>query len=710
MRLELLRLIRELSHETAGAFSRDDISLLKTAARTHTTPRPNAHRPDPVEHTLSSAIAVCRTVGSDRDMVMAVLLHGLGATTTEPDIAGLLSGLHKISSLQSHGLSLEKADNFRRLLMALAQDIRVIIIMIIDRLVLMREINHIPDQDYLRSVALEASCLYAPLAHRLGLYKIKGELEDLSLKYSDRETYTRIAHGLNETKSSREAYIKSFIEPVREKLAREGLQFEIKGRTKSIYSIWNKLRKQQVGLDGIYDLFAIRIILDTPPAQEKADCWKVYSIVSDMYTPNPARLKDWLSIPKSNGYESLHTTVKGPEGKWVEVQIRSQRMDLIAEKGLAAHWKYKGGKSDGGLDVWMNNIRDILETSDGPMGLLKTFSADMYDKEVIVFSPAGDLYRLPLGATVLDFAFAIHSRLGCSCVGAKVNGSPRKITHKLASGDTVEIMTRTDQYPKLDWLAFVVTSKARNKIRQSIKEMEARSGETGRELLLRRFKNRKIEIDEAKLQRVIKKLGFKTGNEFHAALGSETLDPSEVIELYETLDFKPADTEKKAESAEDFSLLPSESVTSGDPLVIGQGVKGINYKLSKCCNPVYGDQVFGFVASEGTVKIHRTSCPNAAYMRQRHPMRIIPVKWSGAEGLMSVVSLHIIGRDDIGIVNNITSIINKERGCTLRSISLETSAGLFSGNLAINLRGNLSPSSLIKKLLTVKGVKTITRQ
>ena len=386
------------------------------------------------------------------------------------DIAKMVRGLLKVSTLYKRGVAVD-SENFRRLVMAFAEDIRVIIIMIVDRLVLMRLINHHPDEKRVRDLAFEANYLYASLAHRLGLYAIKGELEDMSLKYTDRETYTSIARQLNERKNARDAYIASFIAPVKEKLLEAGLKFDIKGRTKSISSIWNKIKKQKNDIDHIYDLFAIRIILDCPPEKEKSDCWMVYSLITDMFQPNPSRMKDWISIPKSNGYESLHITVAGPGGKWVEVQIRTRRMDLVAEKGLAAHWRYKGIKSESNLDAWMNNVRDILESAHGggPMELMRNFKMDIYDKEVFVFTPKGDLYRLPAGATLLDFAFNIHSGLGCICTGGLVNGKNQKLTYKLRSGDTVEILTNSSQSPKQDWLNIVVTSKARTKIRQTLK-------------------------------------------------------------------------------------------------------------------------------------------------------------------------------------------------------------------------------------------------
>lgn len=666
----------------------------------------------PVLHSLITAIELCKDMNVDRNMVLAVLMYNLGyeGFDKDEDISNLIRGLRKVSGLYSKQATV-KSDNFRKLLLTFAEDIRVIIIMTVDRLVLMRAINHHPNEELVREVAFEASYLYAPLAHRLGLYKIKSELEDMSLKYTDRDMYSRIARKLNETKKSRDAYIDSFIEPVKSSLERQGLHFDIKGRTKSIFSIWNKMKKQNTDLDHIYDLFAIRIILDVPPERERAECWLAYSVVTDMYTPNPARLKDWLSIPKSNGYESLHITVKGPQNRWVEVQIRSKRMDEIAEKGIAAHWKYKGIKSESNLDTWMNHVRDILETADsGPMELIKNMKMDMYNKEVFVFTPKGDLYKLPLGATVLDFAFNIHSGLGCKCIGGKVNGKSRKINHKLVSGDTVEIVTSVTQSPKLDWLQFLVTSKARSKVRQAVNEISNRSAELGKELLQRRFKNRKIEADEGILMKVIKKLGFKTVTDFYNALSSEQLDVNDVISEYDAVERK-AEASQEIRSAEEFQLISSEDAkeSDGDVLVIGDNVKGINYKFAKCCNPIYGDNVFGFVSAEGIIKIHRTDCPNAAHIYQRYPYRVISTRWSGKIGQQFGISLRVVGNDDIGIVTNITSIINREKDVTLRSISIESHDGLFSGILVIGITNTDSLNQIIRKIKTVKGVKDVQR-
>ena len=628
------------------------------------------------------------------------------------DVAKMVDGLNKVSTLYSRH-NLVGSENFRNLLLTFAEDIRVIILMILDRLALMRAINHHPDQRQVCDVAYEVSYLYAPLAHRLGLYSIKSELEDMSLKYTNRDVYTQIAHKLNETKASRDAYIDDFIRPVKEKLEREGLKFEIKGRTKSISSIWNKIKKQKTDLDKIYDLFAIRIILDVPLEREKNECWLAYSIVTDMYRPNPSRLKDWLSIPKSNGYESLHITVYGPENKWVEVQIRSKRMDTIAEKGLAAHWKYKGIKSEGDLDAWMNNVRDILEAAEsGPMELMKNMRMDVYDKEVFAFTPKGDLYRLPLGATLLDFAFGIHTNVGAQCTGGRVNGKNQKINYKLQSGDTVEIFTSAQQVPKQDWLNYVVTSKARNKIRVALKEQESRVAELGKELLQRRFKNRKIDLDESLLSKVIKKLGAKTVTEFYTRISDGALDVNLVMDTYLALTRTSVDESEKI-SASEYTMQPfgpdDETKPSDDILVIGNNIKGINYRLAKCCNPIYGDDVFGFISSEGVIKIHRSDCPNAANIREKYPYRLIRTQWSGKLGSQFGATLRIVGNDDIGIVTNITSIINKEKNVTLRSITVDSNDGLFQGYIIVGINDTASLNQLIKKIQTVKGVKNVER-
>lgn len=669
--------------------------------------------------TARCACTFAEMVDPDRNILLSILLSPLlscgliqdreVAAKWGDDINVLHAGVEEVTKYSARN-SATNQENFRGLVISLAHDIRVIIIMIVRSLVLMRGINHHPDDAWVRNVAFEANCLYAQLAHRLGLYKIKGELEDLSLKYTNRDIYTQIAHKLNATKRSRDAYIKAFIDPLKKKLEAAGLKFDIKGRTKSISSIWNKMRKQKVDLPGIYDLFAIRVILDSAPEREKADCWLAYSILADMYTANPARMRDWISIPKSNGYESLHATVLGPENKWVEVQFRTRRMDLVAEKGLAAHWRYKGGKSDG-TDQWMNNIRDILESADaGPMRLMKNIQMDPFGREVFAFTPKGDLFRLADGATVLDFAFHIHTNVGAHCTGANVNGQHKKLNYKIQNGDTVEIITASNQQPRQEWLNIVSSSKARNKIKQCLNEEKQHLADLGKEALSRRAKNRKLEIDEAQMMRLIKKLGYKYALEFYADLGAERLDVGRVLAMYVDLLAVVADSERV--SAEEFEIRrdDAEQNPTQDVMVIGEkSINGLSYKFARCCNPIYGDDVFGFISSDGVVKIHKTDCPNAANIRERYPYRLIRAGWSGKSGSMLPATLRIVGNDDIGIVTNITSIIAHEQGAALRNISIDSHDGIFQGYLVIGVSDNRLLTTLVKKIKTVKGVKDVTR-
>ena len=667
---------------------------------------------------LKTACAFADMVDPDHNIIIAILLYPLYHEGLLPidsirkewgeDIAGLLEGIASVSKFSNRN-SAHNQENFRGLMLALAHDIRVIIIMIVENLMLMRSINHHPDEDWVRNVAFEANCLYAQLAHRLGLYKIKGELEDLCLKYTNRDIYTQNARKLNETKRSRDQYISEFIAPVKARLEDAGLTFTIKGRTKSISSIWNKMKKQKVDLPGIYDLFAIRVIIDTPREREKQDCWLAYSILADMYTANPARMKDWITLPKSNGYESLHATVMGPGQKWVEVQFRTERMDLVAEKGLAAHWRYKGGKGDSS-DKWMNNIRDILETAEaGPMQLMKNIKADAFGQEVFAFTPKGDLFRMSAGATVLDFAFHIHTNVGAHCTGAVVNGAHKKLNYKVQNGDTVEILTSANQTPRHEWLNIVTSSKARNKIKQSLNEEKQRLADIGKEALSRRAKNRKIEIEEAELMRMIKKRGYKSAIEFFADMGENKIDAGRFLNTYIAFTTRQIETEHV--SAEEFQLItPKEDTPRNDVLVIGEkNINGLNYKFARCCNPIYGDDVFGFISSDGSVKIHKNDCPNASHIQERYPYRIIRANWSGKSGEMLPASLRVIGNDDIGIVANITSIISKEPNTMLRNISIDSHDGIFQGYLVIGVTDNRQLTVLIKKIKTVKGVKDVVR-
>ena len=631
-----------------------------------------------------------------------------------PQVARILHGLNRIQQLYQKNPVVE-SENFRNLLLSFAEDMRVILIMIADRVNLMRQIRDTQNVEAKMEVSQEAAYLYAPLAHKLGLYNLKRELEDLSLKYLEHDAYYMIREKLNATKAARDAYIEAFIKPVEEKMKAAGIQCHIKGRTKSIHSIWQKMKKQKCGFEGIYDLFAIRIIIDCPEDKEKMQCWQAYSIVTDMYQPNPKRLRDWLSVPKSNGYESLHITVLGPEQKWVEVQIRTERMDEIAERGVAAHWRYKGVKGETGLDEWLTGIRNMLEHADG-LDAMDQFKMELYEDEVFVFTPRGDLYKFPVGATVLDFAYHIHSKLGNQCTGGRINGRVVSIRQLLKSGDQVEILTSANQKPRQEWLSFVKTSRAKSKIRLALKETQVKEGLFAKEMLERKFKNRKIEQDEATMFHVIKKLGFKEVSDFYKSIADGDLDVNTVIEKY--LEIKESEKtvtgDNLARSAAEFDLDNSKfsnlnSNLADDTLVIDRNLKGLDYQLARCCHPIYGDPIFGFVTINGGIKIHRQDCPNAPELRRRYGYRVVKARWSGKGASQYSITLRVIGTDDIGIVNNLTSIISKDERLVLRSINIDSHDGLFSGNLVVMLEDTSRLEQLIKKLRTVKGVKQVDR-
>ncbi|WP_077195912.1 RelA/SpoT family protein [Prevotella ihumii] len=671
---------------------------------------------------LQTSLIAVKDIGLKRDSVFAIIFYSgyLNGTITEETLAKtygenvlkIVKGIVRIKKLYEKNPIIE-SENFRNLLLSFAEDMRVILIMIADRVNLMRQIRDTENKEAQRQVSEEASYLYAPLAHKLGLYQLKSELEDLSLKYLEHDAYYHIKEKLNETKKARDAYVAEFIAPISKELQNSGLRFHIKGRTKSIHSIWQKMKKQKCAFEGIYDLFAIRIILDAPEQREKMQCWQAYSIVTDMYQPNPKRLRDWISVPKSNGYECLHITVLGPQQKWVEVQIRTERMDEIAEHGLAAHWRYKGVKAEGGMDNWLASIRSALEAGSN-LEVMDQFKLDLYDKEIYVFTPKGDLLKFPKGATLLDFAYHIHSKVGNQCVGGKINHKNVSIRTELHSGDTVEVMTANNQSPKQEWLSIVKSSKARSKIRLALKETQAAMGTYAKEMLERRFKNKKIEIEEQVMYHLIKQLGFKEVSDFYRNIAEDKLDVNEVIDKYQKIynrehNLNPT---REAESAENFELEDDTAQrlkANEDVLVIGQNLKGIDFSLSKCCNPIYGDNVFGFVTVNGGIKIHRKDCPNAPELRKRFGYRIVKARWSGKGGSNYSITLRIIGNDDIGIVSNITNILSKEEKVVMRSINIDSHDGLFSCNLVVLIEDTSKLKLLIKKISNVKGVKQVTR-
>ena len=730
---QIIETLQRIESLTADTISREDLQLIrkivleKSKEIVEQTDVEREFGLNPVLFDLQTALITIEEIGASRAIIISTLLHeyvhrGLLSekevnTVFGEDVMKIIHGLLKVNELYAKGTSVD-TENYRDLMLSFAEDMRVIFIIIADRVNLMRQIKELGTDETRRKVAYEARILYAPLAHKLGLYLIKSELEELSLKYLEAETFYMIKEKLNATKRTRDEYIRKFITPIEEKLQAAGLKFHIKGRTKSIHSIWQKMQKQKCQFEGIYDLFAIRIILDSKPEREKQDCWQVYSIVTDMYRPNPKRLRDWLSVPKSNGYESLHTTVMGPEGKWVEIQIRTERMDDIAEHGLAAHWRYKGVKDSGAkLEDLLKDIRSALETQgSSDEQVVDQFKVDLYSDEVFVFTPKGDLFKLPKGATLLDFAFQIHTNIGSHCSGGLVNGKNVPVRTKLQTGDQVEILTNPNQLPKRDWLNYAITSKARSKIRQSINEQELRTATYAKETLERKFKNKKLEMVEPTLMKTIKRLGFKHVMEFYKALTEEVLGVDRVIDTYIEEQKRENNELPLAEtiSAENFHLDEGNEDLMGrsgkDVLLIGNNIKGVEYNLAKCCNPIYGDDIVGFVTVSRGITIHRKNCSNCRRLLEQMSYRAIEVNWATQSSGQFSSTLHIVGNDDVGIVSNITSIIAKEKNILLRSIDIKSSEdGLFSGNLTVIIDDNKRLNQLIKKIQSVKGVKSVTR-
>lgn len=675
-REQTLTILERLRTAVGNTFSAQDEKLIREdihhAFINHQISR-DVFGLNPILYALQTAEIAVNEIGLRRDGVIAILMQTsvVDGYQTLDDIekkygegvAHIIRGLLRINELYKRNPVIE-SENFRNLLISFSEDMRVILIMIANRVNMMRQIRDTDQLEAKQRVSEEASYLYAPLAHKLGLYKLKSELEDLSLKYLEHDAYYMIKEKLNATKASRDAYIARFIKPIQAKLDAVGLKYHMKGRTKSIHSIWQKMKKQQCGFEGVYDLFAIRIILDSPSDKEYMQCWQVFALITAMYQPNPKRMRDWLSVPKSNGYESLHTTVLGPENKWVEVQIRTERMDEIAEHGLAAHWRYKGIKSEkGGIDEWLANIRSALENNDD-LQLMDQFKMDLKEDEVYVFTPKGDLLNFPKGATVLDFAYYIHSRIGNTCVGGKINGRAVSFRQELHSGDQIEILTQSNQKPRQEWINIVKTSKAKAKIRLAIKETQKKEGLFAKELLERRFKNRKLEIEESIMARTIKKMGYKENSDFYKDIAEEKIDPNSIIEKYiaeRDHDLNVTNTTRPAASAAEFEYEnPTEEMMrqNDDVLVIDENLKGIDFELAHCCHPIYGDPIFGFVTVSKGIKVHRSDCPNAKELQRRFGYRIVKAKWSGKGTSKYAITLRIIGNDDIGIVSNITNIIS----------------------------------------------------
>jgi len=671
-----------------------------------------------VVHSIDVAKIVVQEIGLGVDSILAAMLHNVYyqdqnskdiETRFGKPVISILEGMAKINALGTDTVELH-SENYRNLMMALAGDVRVILVKIADRLQVMRHLDSSREPGIRQKISNETSHLYAPLAHRLGLYYINSELLDLCLKYQNPEAYNTVSIRLMETDRERASFVAEFVKPIENKLNAKGYSFEMKARTKSINSIWRKMQAQKVEFDEVMDLFAIRIILNSELVNEKSDCWQVYSIVTEEYQSNPKRMRDWITIPKSNGYESLHATVLGPNEKWVEIQIRTKRMDEIAEKGLAAHWKYKGGTGTTEMEKWLANVREILENPDLNMvDFIDDFQMNIYADEIFVFTPKGDLRKLSAGATLLDFAYEIHSGVGDRCVGGKVNGRNVTLRHKLKNGDQISVDTANHQRPKMDWLDFVVTTKAKNRIKASLNEEVKREAENGKEILLRKIKNWKIEYNDDSIRKLLKYYKLKLAQDLYYNVSTGKIDTLEIKEIL---------SDKKDDSAKQIvtEILPKEKVQElefaggDDYLVIDNNIKNVIYKLAPCCNPIFGDEIFGFVTITEGIKIHRVTCPNAPQLIERYPYRMIKAKWQETKKKSSFqASIRISGTDESGIVGQISHVISKDVSVQMRSINIDSNNGAFDGTLRVFVNGLEHLDFLMNKLRSIKGVVSVTR-
>jgi len=673
-----------------------------------------------VDYSFDLAVMAIVELGLDAAGVAAALLlpmaekhesfvHRIGHGVNQ-HIASILSEYRKISELDTSS-SDKHAENMRNLILSLSNDFRVILIRISERLYKMRKARgRTGKQDII--MACEAKAIYSPLAHRLGLYTMMSEMDDIAMSILEKEQYRDIAKKLQASRSRREKFIREFIAPLQEKLEKEKLKCEILGRPKAISSIWRKMQKQHVEFEEVYDKFAIRIILDSKASREKSDCWRAYSIVTDIYQPNPDRLRDWISVPKSNGYESLHTTVVIPGGEWVEVQIRTRRMNEIAEKGLAAHWKYKGIKGQAGIDEWLARVREALDHADAEesVNLIDDLKISQFSKEIFVFTPTGDLKKFPENATVLDFAYDIHTDVGASCTGARINGKNVPIRHQLSNGDKVEIIRSKKQSAKQDWLNFVVTSKAKTKIKQSLKEEKLKEAEHGKEILRRRFKNWKIEYNDSNVRKVIQHFRYNDSIDLHYDISTEKLDLLAIKELFAEKD-ELQDNKAIPIGEEQVDRMLKHAVReSNDYLVIDEKIANVDYKLARCCNPIHGDQVFGFVTRTAGISIHRMNCPNAHQLLTRYGYRVLKARWTQAsDDTRFEVTIRITGLDDIGIVSNISDVISKDLQVNMRSISIDSTDGMFEGTIALFVKDTQHLEALIRKIKKVKGISNVRR-
>jgi len=720
---EILRRYRGLLHACKRTLEKGDKLLIRKAfdiaLEAHKNMRRKSGEPY-IYHPIAVALICAEEIGLGTTSVVCALLHDVVEDTdlTLDDIRGLfgdkeakiIDGLTKISGVFDQGSSLQ-AENFRKMLLTLSDDVRVILIKLADRLHNMRTLDSMKRDKQLK-IASETLYLYAPLAHRLGLNAIKTELEDLGLKYTEPELFNDIEHRLKESEPERKKFISKFIVPIKEILEEQGLKAKIIGRPKSIYSIYNKIKNKGVPFEEIYDLFAIRIIIDTPPENEKTDSWRVYSIVTDFYHPNPDRLRDWISTPKANGYESLHTTVMGPEGKWVEVQIRTVRMDELAEKGYAAHWKYKDSANESQLDDWIRKIREVLESpEENAMEFLDDFKLNLFAEEIFAFTPKGEMKTLPINATALDFAFEIHTKVGEKCIGAKVNHKLVPLSYKLKSGDQVEVLTSNKQVPKEDWLGYVVTARAKSKIKNALKEERRRISEDGREILERKFKHIKIDFTVSNINELTTYFKLPSSQElfYRIAVGNINIKHLKDFHQEHGKIVHKSGNIKKAETAQSLEQMVTAARGKSDMLVIGENLNKIDYNLSPCCTPIPGDDVFGFITIHEGIKIHRVNCPNAIQLLSNYAYRVVKAKWTSQELISFLSGIKITGIDEVGLVNNITKIISNELNVNMRSISFDTNDGTFEGTVMVFVHDTNHLTELMKKLKKVNGVLSVTR-
>ena len=721
---EIIRHYRKLLRHAKPFLENDDAKVIKKAfnmsQEAHKNMRRRSGEPY-IFHPLAVAQICVEEIGLGTTSIISALLHDV-VEDTEMEIedierpfgkkvARIIDGLTKISDVFDSSTS-QQAENFRKMLLTLSDDVRVILVKLADRLHNMRTLGSMPRHKQIR-VSSETIYLYAPLAHRLGLYAIKSELEDLYLKYSDPVKYTETLDKINASKAPRDRFVRNFINPIQKELNKRHIKFTIKGRPKSIYSIWNKMTTQEIPFEKVYDLFAIRIILDLPHEMEKAGCWQVYSVVTDYYQPNPDRLRDWVSTPKSNGYESLHTTVMSKTGSWVEVQIRTTRMDEIAEKGYAAHWKYKESStsSESGLELWISKVREILgRDKSSAMEFVDDFKHSLFNEEIFVFTPKGELKKLPGGASALDFAFEIHSEIGARCIGAKVNQKLVPINYKLKTGDQVEILTSNKQKPNEGWLSFVITSKGRTRIKDELKEQMKSSASDGKEIVMRKLKQAKLELNSENLDKLLNQFNLKSALDFYYLVGKGKIDPKEIKKIKNAIEKPRKQTQQSVSDNESFQRKIKEVTgEKRDQLLIGEDMDVVSYSLAPCCNPIPGDDVFGFVSTHEGIKIHRINCPNATELLSKHVHRVIKAKWTSQSEVSFLAGLTLKGTDRVGMMNDVTRIISSELKVNMRSVSIESENGIFDGSIQLYVHDTKHLDILTKKLENIEGIEEVAR-